>query len=258
MNPRPFVAQPRRRFALNPQFQEDFGRFLQDAPARSRAVGLAVLPTLALFAFWPAEPVLALNTSGLPFIAVGWVMVAVVSYLGWVRGIRHRAGGGAYGVQEWAAFVPLSPRRYLLGTLAGCLAEPLLFASVAMPLLFPAAALEGAAPSHIGAGMAVVVLAAVSARLGALCLQLYCGHRPRTMALLAHGGLVAMLLGTWAAWPPLSPLAAIMAAGETAPRALDWLTEPWPGVIVAHGALWLILYAACHARLQRLRARQAE
>ena len=64
------MVKPRRRFALNPQFQEDFGRFLHDAPGRSRAVGLAVLPALALFAFWPAEPVLALTTSGLPFIAV--------------------------------------------------------------------------------------------------------------------------------------------------------------------------------------------
>lgn len=252
MNPRPPIAAP-RRFSLNPQLREELSAFIRDQPARWRALKLALLAGLALLLTWPRDLALDLDGRGFTYPALGLVILVAVAYLGLIHGIRYRPGGGAHGLREWAAFVPLAPNRYLRGTLAGRLSDPLFFLVLTLPLLVPAAALEGAGAGRIAAGMAVVVGTAITARWVAFCLQIHLEHRPGLLIAAAHASLVGLfVVGVF--WEPLSPLAAFRAAAGPVPaNPLAWPSSPWPGFLLTHGAIWALCYGLAYLRIRRLR-----
>ncbi len=245
-----------RRFALNPQFREDIARFAVDDQSRRRAFRLTLVAGAVLLLTWPGDPVLALESGSLTYPAVGSAVLILTVYLGLILGIRYRPGGGAYRVQEWAAFVPLPPTSFLLGTSAGRMGDVLLFPLLASPLLMAAATLQGAGAGRIAAGLIVIVVTAITARLAAICLQLLLEHRPLMLLACAHALLIGLFVAGGLFWPPLSPISAFGQSGMPATYGfMDWLVRPWPGFLTTHGSLWVVMFGMGYARIHALRRR---
>ena len=245
-----------RRFVLNPQFREDFARFVKDDLARRRAFRLTLVAGAVLLLTWPPDSVLALQTGSLTYPAVGSVVLVLTAYQGLILGIRYRPGGGAHRVQEWAAFVPLPPHSFMLGTAAGRMGDVLLFPFLTIPLLISAAALQGAGADQIAAGLIVVVVTAVTTRLAAICLQLYLEHHPLILFACAHSILIGLFVAGGLFWPPLSPISAFEQTDMPGTVTIvDWLVRPWPGFLATHGSLWVVMYGMGYARVRALRRR---
>jgi hypothetical protein len=235
------------------QTRDEWRRFLEDRAGRQRACLWALAVGAAVLLAWPTARALPVGHGPFTYTAAGTLAVLIVAYLGFVGGVRTERANARFTVQQWAAWVPLAPGTYLIGTAAGRLLGPLFFLAVTFPLLLPAAALEGATGWPLAAGLAVMIMTALTGRMASLAMLLWLERSPAWLAAAAHPAMWTPFLLGWV-WPPLSPLAAFYGTVNGDSPAAG-IAPTWAAFLATHAAVNLALYGLCLARVRTLRRR---
>jgi hypothetical protein len=201
---------PFRHAWSNPIFQGGLTTFVRHNPHGSHGLNYLIILSTVLFITWPKDNFLSLRDWPFTYNAFGGSALIILSYLSFHYGSQKAVTSGHLTLHDWLAMAPLEAAVFLRGYISIAILDLLFFWGLTLPLLVLAAGVAGESLSHLGTGLAVILVCTSTYRMIGIAMLIWLERDEFLLYMLVRLCYVFFILVSGFVIPVLNPVLAFV------------------------------------------------